>query len=158
MFFCEYCEILKNSFFYRTPLWGPLSMIFVSAKWNFSDYISIDICWMVQWQFPFGQLLLRTIAPHEISTRTTSPRTLPASPSDNCSWIISPWTTLPWTITPLWNHSRTITSQNFETITPEWFPLGNCPPDNYLHEIPVYINNRNTKEWVKLMIYGNITN
>ena len=98
-------------------------------------------------QLPPGQLPPRTVLPGLLP-----PRQLPLNNS--------PLKTSPRTITPLWNLPRTITPQNFgpQIITFKWLPLSNCHQDNYPHEIPVNINNRNIKKWVKVMVYGNKTN
>ena len=41
---------------------------------------------------------------------------------------------------------------------PLMIPPRQLPPVNYPHELPVYINNRNTKKWRKVMICDNKTN
>ena len=93
----------------------------------------------------------QAIAPQDSFHWTFTPRQLPLNNSPLDNYHPDNY--------PLWNPLRVIIPWNFahQTITPEWCPLNNCPLDNYPHEIPVYINNRNTKECVKLMIYGNKT-
>ena len=90
---------------------------------------------------------------------TTAPAQLPSDfcPPDSYPWVIPPWITFPQSIIPYEIPPAQLPTESCpQTIIPEWFPRGNCPPDKY--PMKMYINNRNTKEWVKLMIYGNKTN
>ena len=102
------------------------------------------------------------IPPWTTYPQTIDPMKLPPGqlsavliPPDNCPWIIPPWTTPPDNY-PLWSPPGQLTPGTLllKQLLLNGSP-GQLPPDNYPHEIPVYNKNRNTKESVKLMIYGN---
>ena len=118
---------------------------------------SSDNC---SWVIHPGQLPPRQLPPNEIPLRQLPPGIPPPS-RRQLLLNNSPLENLPPGNYSLWNPSQDNCLPKF--CPPDKYPWmmhpAHSPPlDNYPHEILVYINNRNTKQWVKLMKIIWITN